>query len=194
MATPLDTLREDHGNTARLLDALARQIGIFAEEGTPDYDVIVGVAEYFLDYPDLCHHPKEDAIAARLLATQPVEAAAIADLAGEHELARERARRFRRTMRELLGETDIARAAVVEAAGRFIAFERQHMQMEEAVFFPLADRLLTPADWRAIEAELSERTDPVFGATLAESFRTVSERLLAWEAEDRQVTASGDRP
>ena len=99
MATPLETLLEDHRNTTRLLDALDRQIGIFAEAGTPDYDVIVGVAEYFLDYPDLCHHPKEDAIAARLLATHPAEAAVIADLAGEHELARARARRFRRTIR-----------------------------------------------------------------------------------------------
>ncbi len=193
MATPLETLLEDHRNTARLLDVLDRQIGIFAEAGTPDYDVIVGVAEYFLDYPDLCHHPKEDAIAARLLATHPVEAAAIADLAGEHELAHERARRFRRTIRELLADTDIAREAVVEAARRFIAFERRHMQMEEEIFFPLAARLLGPADWSAVEAALSERTDPIFGA-VATSFTTVRERLLAWEAEDRLEIASGDRP
>lgn len=194
MATPLETLLEDHRNTTRLLDALDRQIGIFAEAGTPDYDVIVGVAEYFLDYPDLCHHPKEDAIAARLLATHPAEAAVIADLAGEHELARARARRFRRTIRELLADTDIAREAVVEAARRFIAYERRHMQMEEAIFFPLADRLLGPADWSAVEAGLSERTDPIFAAEVAALLRSVRERLLAWEAEDQLEIASGDRP
>jgi hemerythrin-like domain-containing protein len=193
MATPLDTLLEDHRNTARLLDALERQIGIFAEAGTPDYDVIVGAAEYFLDYPDLCHRPKEDAIAARLLATNPAEAAALADLAGEHELARERARGVRRTMRELLGDTDIAREVVVDAARRFIAYERRHMQVEEEVFFPMAARLLTPTDWRAIEAELTERADPIFGAEVAASFGSVRERLLAWEAEDQAEMALGDR-
>jgi hemerythrin-like domain-containing protein len=194
MATPLEVLLEDHRNTSRLLDALERQIGIFAEAGTPDYDVIVGVAEYFLDYPDLCHHPKENVIAARLLAAHPVGAAAIANLAGEHTVAHERARRFRRTVRALLADSDIAREVVVDAARRFIAFERRHMQMEEETFFPIAERLLSPADWRAIEAELCEMTDPVFGAQVAQSFRTVSVRLLAWETEDLSAIASGDQP
>jgi hemerythrin-like domain-containing protein len=193
MATPLEVLLEDHRNTRRLLDVLERQIGIFAEAGTPDYDVIMGVAECFLDYPNLCHHPKEDVIAARLLAAHPVEAAAIADLSREHTVAHERARRFRQTVHALLADSDIAREVVVDAARRFIAFERRHMQMEEEGFFPLAERLLGPADWRAIEAELSEMADPVFGAQVAQSFRTVSERLLAWEAEDLSAIAPGDR-
>ena len=192
MAKPLAALREDHRNIARLLDALERQLDIFAEAGAPDYDVIAGAAEYFVDYPDLWHHPSEDAIAARLLAAHPDAAAVLANLAGEHRLAHERARRFRRTLVELLGETDIARAEVVTAARRFIAFERRHMRMEEEVFFPLAERLLSAADWRAIEAEVSRRSDPVFGAEVAASFGAFRDRLLRWEAEDRQGPAAGD--
>jgi hemerythrin-like domain-containing protein len=191
MTTLLETLLEDHGNTARLLDALERQIGVFAAGGTPDYDVVAGVAEYFIDYPILCHHPQEDAIATRLLATHPDEAAAVADLAGEHKVAHDRARRFRRTVGDLLGETDIPREAVVESALRFVAFERRHMRMEEEHFFPLAERLLDPADWAAIEAGLVVGADPLFGTEVAVTFRTVRERLLAWEAEDRREMAQG---
>ena len=65
------------------------------------------------------------------------------------------------------------------------------MQMEEAVFFPLADQLLTPADWRTIEAELSEGTNPIFVAQITASFGTVREQLLAWEAEDQLEIAQG---
>ena len=57
----VDTLREEHRNIARLLRALEHQVAIFSNADAPDYDVIVGVADYFLDYPDRCHHPKEDA-------------------------------------------------------------------------------------------------------------------------------------
>jgi hemerythrin-like domain-containing protein len=192
MASQIATLLEDHRNTERLLDALERQVGLFAEGGEPDYDVVAGVAEYFLDHPGLCHHPVEDAIAERLLAGHPVEAAAIADLAGEHVLAHERARRFRRTVSDLLGETDIPREAVVEAALRFVTFERRHMRMEEETFFPLAERLLAAADWLAIDAELSERRERQGGGDIATSFGTVREQLLAWEAEDQQVTTQGD--
>src|SRR5581483_7296241 len=140
-------------------------------------------AEYFIDYPDLQHHPIEDAVAARLLASYPVEAAAVADLAGEHMVARERARRFRRSMVELLSDSDIPRDEVVAAAHRFIDFERRHMQMEESFFFPLAERLLGPADWNAIAAETSAAADPVFGAEVAASFGVLRDRLLRWEAE-----------
>jgi hemerythrin-like domain-containing protein len=192
MSAHLERLREDHRHTAVLLDALERQIGIFADAGAPDYDVIVGAAEYLLDYPNLRHRPAEDAIAARLLTAHPVEAAVILDLVGEHELAHERARRFRHTMRALLGDTDIARDAVVHAAQRFIGYERRHMLMEEAVFFPLAERLLSDADWRAIEVELEERTGPAFRTEVDASLTAMRERLLAWEAEDELETPPGD--
>jgi hypothetical protein len=61
---------------------------------------------------------------------------------------------------------------------------------EEASFLPLAERLLEPEDWRAIEAELTTRADPVFGDRVETVFRTLSERLLAWEAEDERAEAS----
>lgn len=191
MARLLDALLEDHRSAERLLDALEHQIDVLAGGNTPDYDVIVGAAEYFIGYPNLRHHPMEDAIARRLLAAHPTEAAAIADLAGEHEVVHDRARRFRRTMRDLLGDTDVARETVVEAARRFAAYERRHMQAEEQSFFPLAEQLLTPADWAAIEAELTERSDPVFGAECAASFRALREQLLAWEAEDELELVHG---
>ncbi|HWF77640.1 MAG TPA: hemerythrin domain-containing protein [Caulobacteraceae bacterium] len=183
MARLLEALLEDHRNAERLLNALEHQIRVFAEGEAPDYDIVVGAAEYFIGYPSLCHHPMEDAIARRLLAAHPAEAAAIADLAGEHELVHKRARHLRRTMRELLGDTDIARETVVEAARRFVTYERRHMQAEEQVFFPLADQLLTPADWAAIEAELTEQSDPISSAQCAASFQKQCEQLLVWEGE-----------
>jgi hemerythrin-like domain-containing protein len=187
MATVIEALREDHRNIARLLAALEHQIEIFADEGAPDYDVIVGVADYFLDYPDRCHHPKEDAIAERLRQVHPDEGAAATDLIGEHQAVHERALRFRRTVSDLLSDTDIPRAEIVDAARRFIEFERRHMRKEEDNFLPLADRLLGADDWRVIEAQLSTHKDPVFGDRVEAFFKTLSERLLAWEAEDEQA-------
>ncbi|HWA61258.1 MAG TPA: hemerythrin domain-containing protein [Caulobacteraceae bacterium] len=186
MVAVIEALREEHRNIARLLDALERQIDIFAAAGAPDYDVVQGVCDYFLDYPDRCHHPKEDAIARRLADAHPAEAAVAMDLIGEHRAVHERALRFRQTVSELLGETDIARDEVVEAARRFIEFERRHMRREEETFLPLAERLLGPADWRAVESELDRKRDPVFGERVEEKFRALSQRLLAWEAEDEQ--------
>jgi hemerythrin-like domain-containing protein len=188
MAAVIEALRYEHRHIARLLRALDYQIEIFAQAGAPDYDVIVGVADYFLDYPDRCHHPKEDAVFARLKALHPEELADIGDLPAEHRALRERVGRFRETVRMLLNDTDIAREVIVVAAREFIAAEQRHMRGEEERFLPLADRLLTPADWSAIESELTGGSDPLFGGKVEAAFRQLSDRLLAWEAEDEQAS------
>lgn len=188
MAVVIEALREEHCNIARLLRALEYQIEIFAQDGAPDYDVIVGVADYFLAYPDRCHHPKENAVFARLKELRPDELADIGDLPAEHRALHERAARFCETVRLLLNDTDIAREVIVVAAREFIAAERRHMRGEEERFLPLADQLLTPSDWLAIESALTGGSDPLFGGKVEAAFRQLSDRLLAWEAEDERTS------
>lgn len=183
MPTVIEALEDEHRGIARLLDALEHQIGFFARGGDPDYDVIRGVAEYFLDFPDRCHHPKEDAVFLQLKAVRPQAAAAIGDLQGEHRRVHERVVRFRETLSVLLGGADIARADIVDAAKDFIEAERRHMLMEELHFFPLAEHLLTQADWTKIEGDLTQEMDPLFGGKIEERFRKLRERLFAWERE-----------
>ena len=62
----IEQLRSEHANMAKLLNALDRQVSIFDRGGTPDYEIVQAVMLYFLDFPELCHHPKEDLIARRL--------------------------------------------------------------------------------------------------------------------------------
>jgi hemerythrin-like domain-containing protein len=183
MAAVVETLQEEHRNIARLLLALEHQIDVFAQDGAPDYDVIGGVADYFLDYPDKRHHPKEDAVFAELSETHPQEAAAIGDLLSEHRALHDRAEQFRDTVKALLNDTDIARSVVVDAARLFIGAERRHMRLEEERFFPMADRRLTPASWSKIEKTLTEGPDPLFGGRVEEGFKKLSDRLLAWDRE-----------
>ncbi|HUO11528.1 MAG TPA: hemerythrin domain-containing protein, partial [Caulobacteraceae bacterium] len=163
MAAMIEILRKEHRNIRRLLLALEHQLEVFANEQSPDYDVIVGVADYFLDYPDRCHHPKEELIVSKLLEAHPEIAAATGDLSREHEALHERALDFRATVSALLNDTDISRSQVVQAGHAFIVAQRRHMQAEEQTLFPLAARLLKPADWTDIDRRITKRTDPIFG-------------------------------
>jgi hemerythrin-like domain-containing protein len=185
MAALLEALREEHRKIARLLDALEHQIGVFATGEDPDYDVIRGVANYFLEFPDRCHHPKEDLVFAKVKSARPDVAAEIGDLPGEHRQVQERTNRFARLLGALLNETDVARDAVVNAARDFIQAERRHMAREDERFFPLAEQILTPADWSRLAGALASGPDPLFGGEVEQKFRRLSERLIAWEQEQR---------
>lgn len=183
MASILETLRAEHRNITRLLDALDHQIAILSGAAAPDYETLQAIADYFCDYPDRCHHPKENAVFDRLRAKAPDEAAAIGDLAGEHREAAARVRRFRDTIQSLYRDAVISRGDLVRAARSFVNAERQHMRMEEERFFPLAMRRLDADDWAAIEARLAEERDPLFGDRVEEDFAVLRERLLAWDRE-----------
>src|SRR5579863_1736179 len=95
MAGIIDSLRAEHRNIAKLLDVLERELDRAAVAGDPDWSVLHGVASYFCDYPDRCHHPKEDAVFSRLAAKFPGKARSVGDLLGEHQAVRLRAQRFR---------------------------------------------------------------------------------------------------
>jgi len=192
-ATVVATLRREHRSLAALLNALERQVRILAEGGAPDYDIVRGAVDYLLDYPDRCHHPKEDIVIARLLEVRAREAVAARELRREHRDLHARAEHFASAVSALLNDTDIPRAAVVEAVGAFIDAQRRHMWREEETFFPLAERLLSASDWAAIEAELELWSNGPAVRRSEAAFAHVSERLLAWEREDESPPSGPGR-
>jgi hemerythrin-like domain-containing protein len=181
----IDTLRREHRDIARLLDALDHQITVFAAAARPDYDIVCGIADYFLDYPDQCHHPKENAVFRALVARSPEVAQRFGDLLREHRTVHDHAVAFRASVAALLNEAEISRSAIVGAAVRFLDGQRHHMRLEEDAFFPVAERTLTPEDWRRIEGDILDARDPLFGDATESRFAALRDRLLAWEREFR---------
>lgn len=183
MAAAIEILREEHRNIARLLNALDHQLGLLARGKAPDYEIVRGIADYFCDYPDRCHHPKENVIFEALRARFPQDAAAAGDLIAEHRDTATRARAFRELVDELFREAVVPRDRIAAAAKSFVDNERRHMRLEEEQFFRVAEGKLGPDDWRRIDATLAAERDPLFGSQVEETFRVLRERLIAWERD-----------
>jgi len=176
----LRVLKEEHRNARRLLGMLDHNVGLLANGVDPDYELLLAVSGWFCEYPDRCHHPKEDALFHHLREKDPL-ASAVCDLAREHRDARARVGRFRDTIQALFREAVVPREKIVGAARSFIDAEREHMKMEEDVLFPLAMRTFDEGDWHKVEAAIDAARDPLFGVTVEEDFRLVHEALLAFE-------------
>ncbi len=185
MTDIIDSLHEDHANLAKLLDALERQLGLFDEGETPDYDIVRGAVNYCLDYPDLYHHPKEDSVLEHLKAADPVAAAAIGDLAAEHRDLAALTRRFADAIEAIPQDIQVPRGPFEEAARRFLEAYREHMNKEERECLPAARRALGAADWAEIDARLSQPEDPLFGAPGEERFAVLHQDILYWAQEAR---------
>ena len=189
MANIIEQIREEHGNMAKLLDALERQVTVFDGGGRPDYEIVEGVVDYFLDYPDRCHHPKEDLVARKIVSGAPArnrETAVLRKLEAQHEELGILTRRFHRFVHRVLDEAELPRRDFVRAATEFISSQRHHMRMEEEHFLPLAEATLSRSDLAALDSELFTDSDPLMDPDTNARYAILRDAILAWEADARR--------
>ena len=183
MTYVVEVLRQEHRNMERLLRVLEQELSVFDRGNRPDYEVVLGVSDYFKDYPDSCHHPKEDMIFEKLKSRDLVAAAKIGALETEHQAGAIRLRRVAQAVERVLGDQDLLRQTVDEIIHDFINHERQHMEIEERIFFPAALNALRPEDWADIALKLADRRDPLYEPGLEEKFNLLRRKILEIEAE-----------
>ncbi len=180
MASIMGSLRQDHINTIKLLDVLERQLVIFGRAEVPDYEMMQGVMEYFLDYPNLYHHPTEDLILSKMKMRRVAAKDGFPDLRHEHQELAAMTRRFLAAIHNILQEVEVPREAFQQRAREFLDFYRSHIRKEEEIFFPAALKVLTKEDWAEISQVQEIRDDPIFGPKSHERLETLREGILAW--------------
>jgi hemerythrin-like domain-containing protein len=158
----LDIIRDEHHSMSRLLALLEDQVELFENGSVPDYDLMREIIEYFLTFPDLFHHPKENLILAKLRQRAPDLALKVGDLEAEHATISGELHGFAHALSNVLLDVELPRDSFVKLARAFIAREREHMSEEEAVFFPAAQVGLTEADWDDLAAMMRAARDPLF--------------------------------
>ena len=176
----LNELQEDHKNMARLFDLLGRELLKFKEGEHPDYDLVEIILDYCLDYPDLVHHPKEDLIFAKLRTLNPAIVESIGDLQKEHEKLAASTRRFSTAVRNVLEDGLLPRDWLMDVGNGYLSLSRNHMQMEEVLFFPAALKNLKPADWRELEQAVENAEDPVFGEIKHQRYSDLYRKIMDW--------------
>ena len=177
----INALRSDHSRMTKLLDALERQIGAFEEGGRLDFEIVDGILHYCSTYPDRHHHPREDLVFERLRVRAPVVAATLGDLHQEHANLARLTQRFGEMLAAVEQDVAMERDGFLQPARSFLKAYRHHIMMEEKLFFPAAERSLTPEDWRAISAELKPVVDPLFERRSDDRFDAIFQDIVAWD-------------
>jgi hemerythrin-like domain-containing protein len=158
-------LKSEHRSISAVLHAL-KELARMAQDATvrPRFQVLRSMLRYIDEYPERLHHPKEDEhLFARLVARAPETRLLVEELQAEHE---EGARLIRELERALLFFEEGWPAGAREfqqAVGAYADFHWKHMRKEEGELLPLAERHLTPADWKAIDAAFAANHDPIAG-------------------------------
>jgi hemerythrin-like domain-containing protein len=179
----IDILLDEHQNIRKLLLVLEHELEVFDRSGRPDYEILQSIIQYFQDYPESCHHPKEEMIFEKLKLRDPAAAKRFGDVEAEHGLEARRLRSFARAVDYILADQEFLRESFHLAVHDFIEHQRQHLQKEERLMFPAAVKALRSDDWAEIDARLDDRKDPLFNSIVEERFQNLQRTILRWEQE-----------
>jgi hemerythrin-like domain-containing protein len=179
-------LQQEHRNIEKLLRVLEQELKVFDRRERPDYEIFQAIIDYFKEYPDSCHHPKEDIVYEILKQRNPAVAGTVGDVEAEHEIEGERLRRFAQLVGDVLADQELPRETFHAAVQEFIEHQRQHMAKEEQLLFPAALEVLTPDDWARIDARIDNRDDPMFDGSVQSKFQNLQNTILRWERETEE--------
>jgi len=186
MTRMIELLRDEHRDIEQLLKVLEDEVKVFDRRERPDYEVIQAIIDYFQDYPDCCHHPKEDMIFDRLKARDPLAAKRIGDVEAEHRQETERLDRVAKVVRNVLLDREILRETFGKVMRDFIDHQRRHMAMEERTLFPAAANALRPEDWQEIDLKWNDKTETLFDVAIEEKYHSLRDRILQWGRENNE--------
>ena len=137
--------------------------------------------EFFKNYPDTCHHPKEDIIYEKFKSVSPKRAALIADLQAEHREGAKRLSRVAHVIESVLNDQELERASVDRIVRDFIQNERKHIALEDEVIFPAIVETLRPIDWAEIAMKIADRYGPPSDTDFEEQYSTLRRNILDME-------------
>jgi hemerythrin-like domain-containing protein len=178
MPAIIDDLQRDHRNMRALLDIVEEELDALRERRAVDFDLLGMIMEYTLNYPQMVHHPREDALFRRLQKRDQNAAAAVGDLLQEHITLAELTQRFAAAVGNIARGVGLERERFDALARDYVARNRAHMESEEHDFLPRALAALTDQDWADLEADRAAGTDPVFGEKVAAAYERLFQRIL----------------
>lgn len=172
-------LMDEHRIIERVLSALqvAAERVSRGEEIQPAF--FVNAALFIKNFADGCHHRKEEGV---LFVTMnesgvPVQGGPIGVMLAEHEQGRV----FTRAMKDAAQKWETgdlsARAAVVQNALGYVALLRQHINKENNILFPMADRIIPPDRQEKVVADFEHIDLEETGDEIHEKYMALVENL-----------------
>lgn len=188
MRDTLFLLRLEHGNLSRLLGLVEDQVALADSGKQMDEELLRLASEYFTDYPDRCHHPKEDLVYKRLSMRDRDSCADLGDLVADHGRLHGLAKAFADAVHHPSDEPQATDPTLRKVIREFTEHYRLHIRLEEERFYPLAEKRLSKDDWDSLDFAIFEQDDPLFDHTAEKRFAALRERIetLAQQGKSRR--------
>lgn len=176
------TLEKEHKVILMVVDGAEKQARRIEAENRLDRQRTARMIDFFRNFVSACHHAKEeDHLFARMRERNlPDGSGLIDELQSEHE----QGRRLIGDLEQNLGDAEAGEQnlqVLGEILTAYAALVRRHIDKENHILFPLADRLLTREEDQALTQSFERIEEEKIGPGVHEKYHDLA-RELAEEA------------
>lgn len=179
MQRALTIIKDEHRALAAVLRGLQYVVEkIRNGQQKPDFLLLKSMLDYIEAFPDKLHHPKEDEYLYRLLRERDPGAVMTLDLLEEEHRQEPEWLRGLRASLEGFEQDESKFGTFAKAVESYVASHFSHMNKEEDVILPLAEKALRPEDWKEIDAAFASNEDPLVGIGTQREFRDLFSHIV----------------
>ena len=156
--TPTQIMEAEH----RLIETVVQTLGATAAaielSQAPDVGTIQSAAEFLRVYADKLHHGKEETLFFPMLVKRgvPPQGCPIGGLNHEHEKGRALVRSLAEQAPAYAQGKPGSKEALLETLRGIVDLYQNHIWKEDAMVFPLADKVLTAADQKELNEKFAQ--------------------------------------
>lgn len=179
----IDKLQQDHKNIAKLLRLLEKQLKKFEAGDYTNYQILTDIMHYFVNYPDVYHHPHEEIIFSALKKKDINVADVVDEISTEHKTMNTETEELYDEFIKIQGNAIYSREEIASRLRNFISHYYRHIDIEENKLFKTARKILEDDDWRMIEAEAAKSDDPLFDKVMNDEYQALYQIILSENGE-----------
>lgn len=170
-----EILKHEHQAILIVIAAVEKEVAFIGKTGRIHAQTVREMADFLKNFVDRCHHGKEEKHLFAMLHERgmPMDSGPLAVMLHEHEQGRAC---VRAVAEAVAGDGAPDATAIRKAKENMAAYAqllRAHIDKEDNVLYPMADRLLKPADQKT----LAQAFDKVESEEMGEG---VHEKYHAW--------------
>lgn len=175
--SPTQVLRDEHELVLVVVGAMEREVASIERTGEAHADRVAQMVDFTRNFTDGCHHNKEEKVLFPLLEQREAAAGGpVSVMLSEHEAGRRAIRAIDEALPRVADDAS-ARKTVAENLGLYAQLLRLHINKENNVLFPLADRLLNASDKERLTIEFDRIETEETGAGVHERYHALAHEL-----------------
>lgn len=156
--TALDKLKDDHKLIRRFLDNLYLAHNFLVEREEVPASVFERTLEFSKKFMNRYHHYREEYVLFLKLAEKKGGTIdpQIVSLRDQHERSRDLVSRIKEALNGYQKGDEVAVSRLVENVGYYVSLERQHINRENHVFYPMAAKAFTDEEMASFDSEFEK--------------------------------------